>query len=290
MTNGNRDTTTWIALSLFCLAPLMASAEPPAAPTRALEKTAAPKPVSPSRSAFGKVLRTQKASLIGWSKDESAVAYRFFAVLGEEDLAMDQGEPTFCKGYVDHENKRFVGSLEIIVISGHGANRQIFPVQDFPRCTPFGEAKKRLEASKAALVAAGIDPKAKDTGRELAVKDKQARWSDACGTLRLAVKTERKEPEDPDAEEVDIEGFARLVADQGDKTSPLGSIPLRAKQSLIMSDFKSWDMPSVFLSPSGERAIAFLREKHGSMRGSSDRVEPMWFLRCAAGVVSSVER
>lgn len=230
----------------------------------------------------------KRVSLIGFSPDGSAVAFRAYALVPEDD-GMDPGaEELRCKGYIDDEGKPFLGEMAIVIKDDGGT--LVLPVFDWDgekgieSCTSFEVAKKRLTDAKAELAARKIDPKGKAGTTHKGDKD-VVDWP-GCGRLRLEKKVVGLEQEGPDgvAEERRYRGNVHVQLESAgapDKKERQASFPVDATQSLIMSSWVGWTLPLAFVSPSKTHALAFVREEHGSMRGGSDRYFTTPLMHCS---------
>ncbi|XXF80024.1 hypothetical protein P2318_09805 [Myxococcaceae bacterium GXIMD 01537] len=240
--------------------------------------------VTPARAGEGDPLlgrgtEPPQAQVIGWSKDEQRFAFRVFANnapfemgMGDEDKPTDplRGEDGFCKGYVNHQGKPFLGSLELRVVEA-GKKVVVLPIQDQAKCTAPKKAAQRLADAKEKLASLGID--LKSTGRA---------WSPEEGAMRLEVKEGTGAPytlevldetEDIVNEEDGVsryKGKLQLLLRRGARKQVLWSKAFNHKHG-VNEGYDAF-VSAVHLSPSGRRWVVLLHTVEGGMRDRSETV------------------
>jgi hypothetical protein len=250
------------------------------APEAALAQEAVPSLDTPMDS-------SHEVQILGWSKDERRYALRVYDLL---DLAGEEEEPPSCKGYVDHEGKKFRGGLSFALYEGErriGAWR----IQEAGTCTPPETARERLAQAKAALTEQGIDLAA--PGATLRGKAGQRPSSRQKGRKEISqLTTTLLLPHGPWASrklEVDCRVETQELLEDGEdygmrRSSATFALRIRAgKSPTPLSEFRlspaHWSLnmaghwspafDSLFVSPSGRVLVALARVRHGNMRGSS---------------------
>lgn len=249
---------------------------------------------SPGPQYFGH----EQASLIGFSKDETAFAYRhyFRIVLDEGDeIAEEEGRGwPRCRGYIDHEGKRFVGTLRLVLVQ---AGRETsFAIQDQPQpgdpasCTALKVAQKRLAEAKQALEKAGIDLKQK-AGAELVARDDVVEWPGGCGRVRFDAKVARLTEEGPDGDAYRARMKGRLVmrhepARKGAPAKELWSSKVDVELDLAMASWLRWGLEGGFLSPSQRTLVPVRTDERGAGSETFNTVSLAKPLECREGVVT----
>jgi hypothetical protein len=230
---------------------------------------------------------SHQVQLLGWSKNERRYALRIYDLL---DLAGEEEEPPFCKGYVDHAGKKYRGGLSFVLYEGDkriGAWR----IQDLKTCTPPETARERLTQAKAALAEQGIDlaapgvtlkgkPGQKPTSRLKGRKETtqltttltlpHGDWASKKVEVDCRVETQQLAEDDEDYGERRSSVTFTLRIRAGKTPTPLGEFRTGPVDwSLNMAGHWSPAFDQLFVSPSGRVLVGTASVKYGNMRFSS---------------------
>jgi len=206
-----------------------------------------------------------RVEVAGWSRDGTKVALRLFDGGVPDDGARE------CPGYVDGAGKPFVTGLALVLLDG-GKPVQAFRIQDPSECTPPAEAKKALEAAKAALVAAGIDTAEKTVAMRFT--NEKSGWLGVNKAWPVLVQFIEK---DTRAEgEASLEGEFQVKV-RG-KALPAVALP-RMTADLAGAGGLTAEPGPAFVSPNGVSALVLVTVKHRDAGSTRMR-------RAVAGVVA----
>jgi len=226
----------------------------------------------------------QSIQLIGWSADEQRFAVRVYT---DETSDMEAEEAPFCPGYVNHQGRKFRGSLTLAVYD-KDQKPTGFPIQDSGKCTPPKKAKERLEKAKKELATLGIDLNQKKPGTEL-TPDKKGLLTINEGpgapyTLEAEEQVEETlEGVDPfkkpkTQEEREEQEYQEAVADrhvkgelvvfvrQGSERRKLLSQKVEGRFTPMQAGHHETKLYRVWLSPSGKTVVFITRTSSGNMR------------------------
>jgi hypothetical protein len=231
---------------------------------------------------------TLEVQILGWSKDERRYALRVYDLV---DLAGEERAPPFCKGYVNHAGKKFLGGLSFVLFEG---TRRIagWRIQDSGSCTPPEKARERLAKAKAALAEQGVDLTA--LGATLTEKPgrKPSEWEKGKKSFSQLI-THLTLPHGPWASKVIEVSWLNESEDRyagdGEETSERQSIVNAqvkfgsGKSATSLSSFRmgpiEWSLnmaghweprfDCLFVSPSGKVLVGLLSVTYGNMRYSS---------------------
>ncbi len=230
--------------------------------------------------------RLPSVQFIGWSADEQRYAVRVFSLDDVEysseffdDIerakmekvhtynASRQDKDGYCKGYVDHQGKRFRGGLELRVYEG-GKKVLSLPIQDQPRCTDGKVAATRLAEAKKKLAELGID-----TGRP--GKDHPLESG-----KRVDITPEKQPPyaleyvdnvqdlsSDDDVGVAKYNGTLDLYVHREGKKEKVFSRKVKKEFRLDMGARDNEALASAHVSPSGDRVVVLGSRIEGGMRG-----------------------
>ena len=236
--------------------------------------------------------------LIGWSRDEQRYAFRTY-FLKQEDNGLEPGSDAwdaeqekvkalnaplqdaegFCKGYVNHQGKRFKGALQLVVLERDKILRTL-PIQDHPLCTDPKLAASRLAEAKQELAGLGID--ASQVGKELKLVSGQ----------KLQVKPEKQPPyaveyidrvldisdelqkgeEEVDPTLIRLRGTLELLMHRGGKKQKVYSRKVDRENTRVMGGMVEESLSNLYVSPSGERLVVLDAERSGNGRSGFNAV------------------
>lgn len=215
----------------------------------------------------------QSLQVIGWSADEQRFAVRVY-----DEERQSTKEEEFCPGYVNHRGERFLGSLKLGV-SEPGKTPSWFPIQDDGKCTPPKKARERLEKAKQELARLGIDLERKQPGTELKpdVKGRVAlsegpgapytfefeqqvtlsvKGKDKADTGKAKTQEELEDEAHADKfREHEVKGDMVVFVRKGTERQKLLSEPVNGTSTPGNGEFHEVRLHSVWLSPSGKRAV-----------------------------------
>lgn len=228
--------------------------------------------------------------LIGWSPDEQRYAFRVFSH-EEEDLDMAppedvkaaeevekynaerQDKDGFCKGYVDHQGKRFKGALQLIVFE-RDQRLMTLPIQDEPRCTEPQTATERLTAAKAKLAELGIDLARSSKEQPLVPRQRLAIKPEKQSPYELEYVSTLKDKNIPD-EGVDtyrLRGALELYVHRQGKKQPVFTHKVDTTYERSMAGKAEEGLTNAYVSPSGERVVVLGYTLSGAARGGYTHV------------------
>jgi hypothetical protein len=214
----------------------------------------------------------QKAQIIGWSEDGTRFAVRLFELEPEDDMG---DEAPYCKGYIDHEGKRFRGSLTLLVYEGKEL-LEAHPIQEAEKCTKGKEAKSRLAWAKASFERLGVSLERKGTALTPRKKKNKATVKVTTGPgAPFEILYERK-----NELAKDVEGGMRR-REKGAETLAMKSddtlrILVKGSYDVTyeLTGAGSWDrgLDHVALSHDGRTLVAVGYDEEGNMRGRTRRL------------------
>ena len=238
------------------------------------KSSAPPEPVRPawlgeSDIAGGATLPS--VQLIGWSADEQRYVLRTFSSRGEEDLSLApeediqaakeaeeynadrQDKDGFCKGYVDHQGKRFKGALSLMVFE-RDKLLSFFPIQDEPKCTSPKAAAARLAEAKTKLAGLGIDLARPGKDVALVSRKRVPITPEKQPAYELEYLDKVKDVEDGPMDSI-LRGVLELNAYREGKKETVFSRKVNKNYGREMGGRAKDGLSSVHVSPSGEHLV-----------------------------------
>ena len=224
-------------------------------------------PVDAATDPLAQDTNDHDAQVIGWSADGKRVAVRLYLFEPFKPRPAF-GELPPCDGYLTHEGNPFRGGVVLLAYE-RGRRVSSFPIRDTDKCTPSGEAEKRLEAAKKKLGALGIQLDA--TGQELfaginASSVTVEQGPQAPYTLEYA---ERATPQASDAKSgkqrgtLEQEVYVRRGTARQKVLSRKGSY----EYSTAAAGYFRSGLDRLWLSPSGSTIVVLGFERTGNMGG-----------------------